>query len=118
MSNIQTLKSASRCRSVLKTDCEQIKISILNLIFQLNLMVFMCSAIYCETNKLMFYTPYRRFVVETVRKLKEDCYISTLRILEAQKSDSFTYELRLSNAHGTDRHAIHLVIRGKMLKKF
>jgi len=54
---------------------------------------------------------HKRFVVETVRKLKEDCYISTLRILEAAKSDSFTYELRLSNAHGTDRHAIHLVIR-------
>ena len=56
---------------------------------------------------------HKRFVVETVRKLKEDCYISTLRILEAAKSDSFTYELRLSNAHGTDRHALHLVIRGK-----
>ena len=56
---------------------------------------------------------HKRFVVETVRRLKEDCYISTLRIMETQKSDSFTYELRLSNAHGADRHAIHLVIRGK-----
>ena len=58
---------------------------------------------------------HKRFIVETVRKLKEDCYISTLRILETQKSDSFTYELRLSNAHGADSHAIHLVIRGKSL---
>ena len=39
-------------------DCEQIKISIMNLKCQLNLMVFTCSAIYCDTSELMFYTPY------------------------------------------------------------
>ena len=56
---------------------------------------------------------HKRFVVNTVRKLKEDCYISTLRILDVEQADSTVYQLRLTNSHGTDMHEIRLVVRGK-----
>ena len=55
---------------------------------------------------------HKRFIVNTVRKLKEDCYISTLRILDVEQQDSTVYQLRLTNSHGTDMHEIHLVVRG------
>lgn len=61
---------------------------------------------------------HKRFLVETVRKLKEDCYISTLRILEVQPDDSTLYQLRLTNAHGTDMHEIHLIVRGLYFSTF
>jgi len=54
---------------------------------------------------------HKRFIVETVRKLKEDCYISTLRILNVELSDATVYELRLTNAHGTDSYKIELKVR-------
>jgi hypothetical protein len=54
---------------------------------------------------------HKRFVVNTVRKLKEDCYISTLRILDVEQADSTVYQLRLTNSHGTDMHEIRLVVR-------
>ena len=58
---------------------------------------------------------HKRFVVETVRKLKEDCYISTLRVLEVEAEDGTVYQLRLTNAHGTDMHEIRLIVRGMYL---
>jgi len=54
---------------------------------------------------------HKRFVVNTVRKLKEDCYISTLRILDVEQADTTVYQLRLTNSHGTDMHEIRLVVR-------
>ena len=58
-------------------------------------------------------TTHGKFVAEVVRKIKEDCYVSTLRINEAHPSDSNVYELRLTNAHGTDSYKIDLKVRGK-----
>ena len=58
---------------------------------------------------------HKRFIVETVRKLKEDCYISTLRILNVELADATIYELRLTNAHGTDSYKIELKVRGKII---
>ena len=58
-------------------------------------------------------TTHGKFVAEIVRKIKEDCYVSTLRINEAHPSDSNVYELRLTNAHGTDSYKIDLKVRGK-----
>ena len=58
-------------------------------------------------------TQHGRFVAEIVRKLRDDCYISTLRINGATPGDSNDYELRLSNSHGIDTHKINLHVRGK-----
>ena len=60
-------------------------------------------------------TTHGRFIAEIVRKIpyKKDCYVSTLTINEATPSDSFPYELRLNNAHGTDSYKIDLKVRGK-----
>ena len=64
-----------------------------------------------------------RFHAESVRnyhsetKLKRDhCYISTLRIKGAHPTDSRTYKLLLSNAHGVDQHLIKLAVKGKKVK--
>ena len=57
---------------------------------------------------------HKRFIVNTVRKLKEDCYISTLRIVEVEQQDSTFYQLRLTNSHGTDMHEIKLVVKGNL----
>ena len=56
-------------------------------------------------------TTHGRFSAEIVRKIKEDCYVSTLRINGAHPSDSDAYELRLTNAHGTDSYTIHLKVK-------
>ena len=62
-------------------------------------------------------TGHGRFVAETARPLatgqRDHCYISTLRIQGAHPSDSQMYELQISNAHGVDKHAIHLAVKGK-----
>ena len=62
-------------------------------------------------------TTHGRFVAESVRKeeeeIKEDCYVSSLRINEAHPTDSNVYELRLTNAHGTDSYKIDLKVKGK-----
>ena len=57
-------------------------------------------------------TTHGKFTAEIVRKIKEDCYVSTLRINGADPSDSYVYELRLTNAHGTDSYKIDLKVRG------
>ena len=59
-------------------------------------------------------TVHGKFVAEIVRKIpyKEDCYVSRLTIKGASPSDSFVYELRLSNAHGTVSYKIDLKVRG------
>ena len=66
-------------------------------------------------------TGHGRFVAETARpvttagqsKLRDHCYVSTLRIQGAHPSDSQVYELRITNAHGVDRHVIHLAVKGR-----
>ena len=62
-------------------------------------------------------TGHGRFVAETARPVsdgkRDHCYISTLKIQGAHPSDSHNYELRLSNAHGVDKHLIQLAVRGK-----
>ena len=62
-------------------------------------------------------TTHGRFIAEIVRKIpyKKDCYVSTLTINEATPGDSFPYELRLNNAHGTDSYKIDLKVRGKYI---
>ena len=58
-------------------------------------------------------TTHGRFDAEIVRKIKDDCYISTLRVRDAHPSDSSEYELRLTNSHGTDSYQVKLTVRGK-----
>ena len=61
-------------------------------------------------------TGHGRFVAETAKPVsngqRDHCYISTLRIQGAHPSDSQMYELLISNAHGIDRHVIHLAVKG------
>lgn len=73
-------------------------------------------------------TGHGRFVAESAKKMSADgvssagkrdhCYVSTLRIKGAHPSDSQTYELRLTNAHGADRHFIQLAVKGKEATMF
>ena len=74
---------------------------------------FYCKKVFVDNMILAAGSRHKRFVVNTVRKLKEDCYISTLRILDVEQADSTVYQLRLTNSHGTDMHEIRLVVRGK-----
>ena len=61
-----------------------------------------------------------RFHAENIKMYSSDsnekrdhCYISTLRIKGAHPSDSRTYKLLLTNAHGVDQHIIRLAVKGK-----
>ena len=61
-----------------------------------------------------------RFHAESVKSFqsnsnqkRDNCYISTLRIKGAHPSDSRTYKLLLTNAHGVDHHYIKLAVKGK-----
>lgn len=58
-------------------------------------------------------TTHGRFVAEIVRKVKENCYISALRVNAASPGDSNEYELRLANIHGSDSYRVRLTVRGK-----
>ena len=63
-------------------------------------------------------TTHGRFDAKTVRRIKEDCYISTLTVSAAQPSDTSEYELRLTNAHGSDSYRVRLIVRGKVASAF
>ena len=63
-----------------------------------------------------------RFHAESIKSFRSDsnqkrdhCYISTLRIKGAHPSDSRTYKLLLTNAHGVDQHIIRLAVKGKKI---
>ncbi len=58
---------------------------------------------------------HKRFQATSVRKFKEDCYISTLRIFQVQAADSAVYELKLTNPHGQTSRKLLLTVRGKGL---
>ena len=58
-------------------------------------------------------TGHGRFVVESKKSERDNCYVSTLKINGAHPSDSHGYQVRLSNSHGSDTHIIHLMVRGK-----
>ncbi len=58
-------------------------------------------------------TVHGRFDAEVVRRTeREDCYVSSLKINGAHADDSKSYQLRLTNRHGTRTHNVNLVVRG------
>jgi hypothetical protein len=44
---------------------------------------------------------------------REDCYEARLHVREVDPADSRNYYLAVENERGTDRHAVHLSVRGK-----
>ena len=48
-----------------------------------------------------------------VQDAREDCYLATLRIRDADATDSRAYYLAVENDRGTDRHAVQLYVNGK-----
>jgi hypothetical protein len=44
---------------------------------------------------------------------REDCYEARLHVREVDHEDSRSYYLAVENERGTDRHAIHLAVKGK-----
>ena len=44
---------------------------------------------------------------------REDCYIARLLVKEVSPKDSRPYFLDVENAHGTDRYAVKLTVKGK-----
>ena len=45
---------------------------------------------------------------------REDCYIARLVVKKVSPADSRRYFLHVENAHGTDRYAVALNVKGKM----
>ena len=43
---------------------------------------------------------------------REDCYIARLLVKEVSPKDSRPYFLDVENAHGTDRYAVKLTVKG------
>ncbi len=43
---------------------------------------------------------------------REDCYIARLLVRKVGPADSRRYYLDVENAHGTDRYAIGLMVKG------
>jgi hypothetical protein len=57
--------------------------------------------------------PLGRFRVdEVVSDHREDCYLATLHINQADVQDSRPYYLVVENERGTDRHSIYLKVEG------
>ena len=44
---------------------------------------------------------------------REDCYIARLVVKKVSPADSRRYFLHVENAHGTDRYAVELNVKGK-----
>ena len=44
---------------------------------------------------------------------REDCYIARLVVKKVSPTDSRRYFLRVENAHGEDRYAVELNVKGK-----
>jgi hypothetical protein len=58
-------------------------------------------------------SPIGRFKVdEVLQDKREDCYIATLHINQADIQDARPYYLVVENERGTDRHSISLKVEG------
>lgn len=55
----------------------------------------------------------RYSVDEVIQEEREDCYLATLKIKDAEATDSRAYYLAVENDRGTDRHAVKLYVNGK-----
>jgi hypothetical protein len=44
---------------------------------------------------------------------RDGCYEARLHVKEVDPADSRNYYLAVENDRGTDRHAVHLAVRGK-----
>lgn len=49
---------------------------------------------------------------DVLQEDREDCYLATLRINDADSTDSRAYYLAVENDKGMDRHAIQLYVNG------
>lgn len=56
--------------------------------------------------------PERYRVDDISQDTREDCYLATLHIIDADVHDSRPYYLVVENDRGIDRHAINLVVEG------
>ncbi|XP_065161053.1 irregular chiasm C-roughest protein isoform X2 [Atheta coriaria] len=52
----------------------------------------------------------RYSVDEVIQEEREDCYLATLKIKDAEATDSRAYYLAVENDRGTDRHAVKLYV--------
>lgn len=60
-----------------------------------------------------FISPIGRFKVDDViQDKREDCYVATLHINQADIQDARPYYLVVENERGTDRHSISLKVEG------
>lgn len=57
-------------------------------------------------------------VDEVTQDSREDCYLATLHITDADIHDSRPYYLVVENDRGIDRHAIHLSVEGTFTGAF
>lgn len=57
-------------------------------------------------------------VDEVSQDSREDCYLATLHIIDADVLDSRPYYLVVENERGIDRHAINLVVEGMFTGAF
>lgn len=60
----------------------------------------------------------RYHVDEVLQDSREDCYLATLHIKDADIHDSRPYYLVVENERGVDRHAINLVVEGMFTGAF
>ena len=57
--------------------------------------------------------PNGRYQAELIDDEREDCYEARLRVQDVEPSDSRSYYLAVENDKGTDRHSVHLIVRGE-----
>lgn len=57
-------------------------------------------------------------VDDVIQDTREDCYVATLRIVDADLHDSRPYYLVVENDRGIDRHPIHLRVAGTFTGAF
>lgn len=57
----------------------------------------------------------RYHVDDVIQEAREDCYLATLRIKDADVTDSRSYYLAVENDRGIDRHVVQLYVNGKNL---
>lgn len=63
---------------------------------------------FVETGK-----PNGRYRAELIDDEREDCYEARLYVQDVEPSDSRSYYLAVENEKGSDRHAVHLTVRGE-----
>lgn len=62
---------------------------------------------------ITIYSATERYRVDDVSQdAREDCYVATLHIHNADLHDSRPYYLVVENDRGIDRHAVHLKVEG------